>query len=179
MEKETQNMSDHFNDNVNMQLLEDLAYALTNHDSWNTSFSATYVDLTEGTIITLLNEEELGHDDMSMIPQWQKEALEDSKEYKKHDLILITPIPSIISFRVMEDFADACSPKQQAVLLSALGKNHPFSQFRQSVERLGILESWYDYKHKGEFQMTEKWLCQNDLTIKDGKIVRCANEGIE
>lgn len=111
-----------------------------------------------------------------MIPQWQKKFLEDVKEYKKHDLFLITPLPSNISFRIMEDFAKACNPKQQIVLLSALGKKHPFSKFRQSVERLGVLESWYDYKHIAELQMAEKWLYQNNLTIKDGKIVRCKPE---
>lgn len=114
-----------------------------------------------------------------MIPQWEKETLEDVKEYQKHNLFQITPIPSSISFRIMEDFADICNPRQQAVLLTALGKKQPFSKFRQSVERLGILESWYDYKYKAELQMAEKWLCQNDLTIKDGKIVRCTSEVLE
>lgn len=161
------------------RLLEDLAYALTNQDGWDTSISATYIDLSEGTVISLYNEEEVGCDDMSMIPQWQKETLKDVKQYKKHDLFLITPIPSYISFRIMEDFVGTCNPVQQSVLLSALGKKHPFSKFRQSVERLGILESWYDYKHKAEFQMAEKWLSENDLTIKDGKIVRCNSENLE
>lgn len=108
------------------QLLEDLAYALTNQEGRDTSISATYIDLTEGTVISLYNEEEIGCDDMTMIPQWQKKFLEDVKEYKKHDLFLITPLPSNISFRIMEDFANACNPKQQIVLLSALGKKHPF-----------------------------------------------------
>lgn len=106
-----------------------------------------------------------------MILQWQKDTLEDIKEYKKHDLVLITPIPSNISFRIMEDFADTCNPKQQAALLSALGKKYPFSKFRQSVERLGVLEFWYDYKHKAELQMAEKWLSENDLTIKRSSLL--------
>lgn len=101
------------------RLLEDLAYALTNQDGWDTSISTNYIDLNEGTVTSLYNEEDVGCDDMSMIPQWQREFLEDVKKYKTHDLFQITPIPSKISFRIMEDFANTCNPKQQAVLLNA------------------------------------------------------------
>lgn len=153
-------------------ILEDLALALMNHDTLG--MSATYIDLTVGEVITLLNEDELwsSSGDDSMIPKWQKEYLEDLEERKKHDMFLINPIPSYESFGIMESFAETCDSRQQDVLWKALRQRHPFSKFRQAVERLGILQSWYDYKQEAELKMAEEWLHENDLTIKDGKIGR-------
>ena len=66
-----------------------------------------------------------------MIPQWPNEALEDAKEYKKYDLILITPIPSNISFKIMEDYGQKCSfAKMVFIKFDCIGRQKSASQKR-------------------------------------------------
>lgn len=94
------------------------------------------------------------------------------KKHFDHELIKIIPIRSYISFEIMEHFVETCTEKQRTVLLNALLKIHPFSMFRQAVDRLKILQEWYDFKNKEELQITEKLLKVENLMIQNGKIVK-------
>ena len=156
-----------FTDN---RLLGELSYALF----YNDGIVSWYVDLTEGTIVSIvddyLNEEKCS--EQFPIPQWEKDYIKDAKKTLKHELMEILPKPSYISFGIMESFAATCTEKQQKSLFDALSKKHPFSRFRQTVERIGILQEWYDFKNKEELYFAKKWLKVENLAIQDGKIIR-------
>lgn len=120
----------------NLTILEDLSYALFHNEVYG--INSWYVDLTEGTVISLPSDYERINlnDELSLTEQLEKDFI---KKHLGHKLIEIIPVRSNISFDIMKDFAETCIEKQRTVLLNALCKVHPFSLFRQVVERLGIL----------------------------------------
>ena len=92
-----------------------------------------YVDLTEGTVISLPSDDErlnLNNEPCS-ISQLEMDFI---KKHFDHELIKIVPVRSYISFEIMEHFAETCTEKQRTVLLNALRKRHPFSMFRHAAE---------------------------------------------
>lgn len=57
----------------------------------------------------------------------------------------------------------------------ALAKRHPFREFVDKAERMGLLQDWYDFKYATEMTMAQEWLNDHDLEITDNKIVRAKN----
>lgn len=153
----------------NLTILEDLSYALFHNEVYG--INSWYVDLTEGTVISLPSDYERIYlnDELSLTEQLENDFI---KKHVGHELIEIIPVRSHISFEIMKDFAETCTEKQRTVLLTALCKTHPFSLFRQAVERMGVLQNWYDFKNKEELHFAEKWLKVENLFVQDGKIVK-------
>lgn len=154
-------------------ILEDISYALLHNEAIGDV--TWYVDLTEGRVVSI-QEEYTREDRVFPLQEWEKECIRETQKILKHELVEIDPEPKYVSFGIMEDFIESCSPKQQTVLLNALRRKHPFSNFRQSVDRLGILQNWYDFKNDAEHRIAEKWLYMEDLAIQDGRIVKVINE---
>ena len=152
-------------------LLNEIACALTDHTSEEFG-SGYFVDLTTGEVTFIQSEymlEDVTPDELTGYRDWEQEQI---KEYSEHDLIRIDCVPSHESFRVMERFVESRPEREQKNLFVALAKRHPFREFRFKVERMGILQEWYDYKNAAEETMAEEWLNEQELEIKDGKIVR-------
>lgn len=152
-------------------LLSDIAYALTDHMTEDFG-SGHFVDLTTGGVTFIQGEymlEDVTPEKLNGYRDWEQEQI---KQYSEHDLIRIECVPSHESFRVMERFVESRPESEQKSLYVALSKRHPFREFRFKVERMGILQEWYDYKDAAEQAMAEEWLEEHELEIKDGKIVK-------
>lgn len=160
------------------QLLSELASALTDHAAADMG-NSYFVDLTDGTVTYIFGEFKLSDvspEELQSYPDWQQEQI---RAFSEHELIKIDPVPSSQSFHIMEAFTETCNPQQQAQLYRALGRKHPFSNFRSVVDCLGLLQRWYDFKQKAEDCMAERWLHYSDLTIEDGKIVPLPSRDLE
>lgn len=72
----------------------------------------------------------------------------------------------------MERFVESRPEREHKSLYVALVKLHPFREFRTKVERMGLLQEWYDFKSAAEETMALEWLEEHDLEIIDAKIVR-------
>lgn len=61
--------------------------------------------------------------------------------------IRFRPLSSSESFKVMEGFADTVNNDTHVEKIrGALRERKPFRSFREAVEDLDLLDSWYDYK---------------------------------
>lgn len=152
-------------------LLSDIACALTDHMAEEIG-AGHFVDLTTGEVTFVQSEymlEEVTPDELADYRDWEREQI---KVYSEHDLIRIDCVPSHESFRVMEQFVESRPEREKKSLYVALAKRYPFREYRDKVERMGILQEWYDFKNVAEHAMAEEWLNEQELEIKDGKIVR-------
>lgn len=157
----------------NQQLLNDIAFSLTDHMSDNNGASH-FVDLTTGEITFIQNEymfeeDEITEEEINAYRDWEQDCI---RTYLHHDLIKVDPIPSYESFRLMEDFVEPRPRQEQIHLCKSLNRKRPFVCFRYACEDLGILQQWYDFKNEAESRQAQEWLSENAFEIRDGKIVR-------
>ncbi len=152
-------------------LLNEIAFALTDHMTEDYG-NGHFVDLTTGEITFIQSEymlEDVTPEEITEYRDWEQELI---KQYAEHDLVKIDCIPSRESFSVMERFIESRPEREHKSLYVTLAKKHPFREFRGKVERMGILQEWYDFKNAAEETMAEEWLENHDLEIIDGKIAR-------
>ena len=157
---------------ITNSILSELAFVLTDHEA-SQSGSAHFVDLTTGGLTFIMadymfEEGEITEEEICSYKEWEQDAI---RTYLNHNLVRIEPIPSYESFRIMEEFMELRSEKEQQRLYRALNGRHPFASFRNAAEDLGIIQQWYDFKDQAEAQMAEDWLNESGLEIKDGKII--------
>ncbi|MCD4793042.1 MAG: UPF0158 family protein [Bacteroidales bacterium] len=63
------------------------------------------------------------------------------------DKIIIEPLESFESFKIMENFANYVSDqKLQDKLLNALNRNRPFANFKNIIDNSEYRQDWFDYK---------------------------------
>lgn len=156
---------------LRQMLLNEIACALTDHITEDYG-SGHFVDLTTGEVTFFQGDymfEDVTPEELARYRDWEQEQI---REYSEHDLIKIECVPSHESFRVMERFIESRPEREHESLYAALAKRQPFREFRYKVERMGILQEWYDFKNAAEEAMAEEWLKDHDLEIIDGKIVR-------
>lgn len=152
-------------------LLNDIAYALTDHITEDYG-AGHFVDLTTGEVTFIQSDymlDEVSPEELQEYHDWEQEQI---LQYAEHDLIRIDFVPSRESFNVMERFVESRPEREHKSLYVALAKRHPFREFRDKVERMGILQEWYDFKNAAEETMAEEWLEEHELEIIDGKITR-------
>lgn len=152
-------------------LLNDIACALTDHMTEEYG-SGHFVDLTIGEVTFIQSEymlEDVTPEELAEYRDWEQEQI---IQYSEHDLIRIDCLPSRESFHEMERFVESRPEREHKSLYVALVKSHPFREFRAKVERMGLLQEWYDFKNAAEEAMAQEWLEEHDLEIIGGKIVR-------
>lgn len=154
-------------------LLNDIACALTDHMAGEYG-AGHFVDLTTGEVTFIQSEYMLEDVTAELLADYHDWEQEQIKEYSEHDLVRIECLPSHESFRVMERFVESRPEREHKSLYVALAKRHPFREFRSKVERMGILQEWYDFKNAAEQVMAKEWLDEHGLEIKDGKLIRRA-----
>ena len=155
----------------NKSLLSELAYALTDHSTFEIG-SRHFVDLTEGGLFFTQEEymrEDITPERLVKYHDWEQNLI---RTYMEHDLIAIEPLPSYESFHIMEDFIESRPSHEQQHLVKALKRSRPFACFKYAADDLGILQEWYEFKDEAQNCMAEKWLHDEGLAIIEGKIVR-------
>lgn len=152
-------------------LLNEIAFALTDHMTADYG-AGHFVDLTTGEVTFIQSEymlDDVSPDELQEYHDWEQEQI---MQYAEHDLIKIDCIPSWESFSIMERFVESRPEHEHKSLYVALAKKHPFREFRDKAERMGLLQEWYDFKNAAEEAIAEKWLEEHELEITDGKIAR-------
>jgi len=154
-------------------ILTDIAFALTDHESRQYG-AEHFVDLTEGNVAFIqpeymLDEDDISENEIAEYKDWEQAQI---CAYRDHDLVRIDPIDSMESFSIMDDFAQTRPIAESQLLCCALSRMHPFSEFRKAVEKMGLLQDWYNFKNEAECNFAQKWLEEHDLKIQEDKIVR-------
>ncbi|MBQ0047144.1 MAG: hypothetical protein KBT33_06475 [Prevotellaceae bacterium] len=115
-----------FKETSDLSFFEELSFALFNNEGYG--MTSWYVDLTEGTVISLPSDYErlnLNNEPCS-ISQLEMDFIKKHFDHD-HELIKIIPVRSYISFEIMEHFAETYTEKQRTILLNALRKTSFFN----------------------------------------------------
>ncbi len=123
----------------------------------------------EGTILSSLEDGE--EEDLDDLAGWQKEEYELAKEIVSDDGSRFLPPPDKSEFheyRVMEDFIRSIDDDKSANELSrAIKGRGAFRYFKDTLHRLGIQQSWYDYLEKAQKEFVIEWAKENNVDFED------------
>lgn len=98
-------------------------------------------------------------------------VIEDNGCYPKdgHRVLRIEPLPSRVSFRIMEDFANSLPEGQEKEkLLMSLRYRKPFSSFKQTLVYTSQRENWFAFKEKQMQEIIEEWMSDEGIVYKNG-----------
>jgi len=128
------------------------------------------LDPDTGEIVTFSEEEAsfAESDDWEDAPEWMKEFLPKVKRALEDDRMLELPERvHIDEWRMMQNFADEkeqcrCRPE----LLSAVHGPGAFRHFKNAIRRLGLEDSWYQYREAAFEQVAKEWLEENKIPYR-------------
>ena len=130
----------------------------------------SYLDPDTGEIVTFSEEEAqiAESDDWEDAPEWMREFLPKVKRALEDDRMLELPDRvHIDEWRMMQDFAEEqeqcrCRPE----LLSAVHGAGAFRRFKDTIQRLGLEDSWYQYREAAFEQVAKEWLEENKIPYR-------------
>jgi len=131
---------------------------------------SSYLDPDSGEIVTFNQEQahiaERG--DWDGAPDWMREFLPKIKRALEDDRML--PLPDqvhIDEWRMMQNFADQQDDCHcRAALSDAVHGSGAFRLFRRAIERLGIEQSWRQYRNKAMEHVARRWLEEKGLEYR-------------
>jgi hypothetical protein len=101
------------------------------------------------------------------LPDWQRESIPKVREALESDKFLVLPDRfEVHDWAIMERFSLEQNERAQKVLLGAIHGSGAFRHFRNAVERLGLLDTWYRYREQAIQQIARDWLEEHKLAYK-------------
>jgi hypothetical protein len=132
--------------------------------------SVSYLDPDSGEIFTLTEEERRLAEDESLddIPAWQREVLPKIRAVLTSDRLLELPDRfDIHEWSIMEGFARGQdNDRIRQELSDAIHGAGAFRMFRSLIRRLGIEQSWYQFREKALREIARDWLEEHKLRYK-------------
>jgi hypothetical protein len=130
----------------------------------------SYLDPDSGEIITVTEEQRRLAEDESLdgIPGWQREVLPKIRAVLESDRFLELPDRfDIHEWSIMEGFARGQdNDRIRQELLDAIHGAGAFRMFRSLIQRLGIEQSWYQFREKALREIARDWLEEHKLRYK-------------
>jgi hypothetical protein len=127
----------------------------------------SYLDPDSGEIITVTEEERRLAEDESLddVPEWQRELLLKIRVVLQSDCFLELPDRfDIHEWSIMEEFARGQdNDRIRQELLDAIHGAGAFRMFRSLIRRLGIEQSWYQFREKALTEVARHWLEEHKL----------------
>ena len=131
---------------------------------------ASYLDPDTGEIITITEEERHLAEDESWedAPEWQREMLPKIRAVLETDHFLELPDRfDIHEWSIMERFSPTHDNEQiRRELLDAIHGAGAFRAFRSAIRRLGIEQSWYQFRDEALAEIARSWLEEHKLPYK-------------
>ena len=130
----------------------------------------SYLDPDTGEIITVTEEERLLAEDESLedVPEWQRELLPKTRAALESDRFLELPDRfDIHEWSIMDEFSRAQdSERIRQELADAIHGAGAFRTFRSAIRRLGMEQSWYQFREETLIEIARKWLEEHKLPYK-------------
>ena len=130
----------------------------------------SYLDPDSGEIITVTEEERRLAEDESLddVPEWQREVLPKIRAVLESGRFLELPDRfDIHEWSIMEGFARGQdNDRIRQELLDAIHGAGAFRMFRSLIRRLGIEQSWYQFREKALREIARDWLEEHKLRYK-------------
>ena len=136
----------------------------------------TYFDRKTGAVVsvekTMLSRLESGEEeDPDDLAEWQEEEYEVAQEIVSDDGSRFLPPPDKFEFheyRVMEEFIGSIDDNETAnQLWHAIKGRGAFRYFKDTLHRLGIQQSWYDYLEEAQREFVIEWAKENNVAFED------------
>ncbi len=130
----------------------------------------SYLDPDTGEIVTFNDDEarmaESG--EWETAPAWMKEYLPKVKRVLEDDRMLELPDRvHIDEWRMMQDFAmEEAQCRCRSELTSAVHGEGAFRRFKNAIRRLGLEDSWYQYRQAAFEQVAKDWLEENKIPYR-------------
>ena len=133
--------------------------------------SVSYLNPETGEIITVSEEERLLAEDESLdddVPEWQREMLPKIRAALESDLLLELPDRfDIHEWSIMDEFSRAQdSERIRRELAEAIHGAGAFPRFRSAIRRLGLEQSWYQFRDEVVAEIARDWLEEHKLPYK-------------
>lgn len=111
------------------------------------------------------------YDEEEEKPEWVKETVELFDDiFYGDDWIAIETYPYISDYNLLEDFCYGIEDDEiSETLLVAINGRGAFRRFKYFAEKLGIINDWYDYKHKEYRKLAIQWCEENDIIFFEKK----------
>lgn len=109
--------------------------------------------------------------DLSLLADWQREEVERIRAiFKTKKYISLPSKHDINEWQIMEDFcATVNNPTKRARLNDAIHGKGAFHRFKSEVEKMGLLQDWYDYKETALLEMARTWCEKHDIPYESIK----------
>jgi len=136
----------------------------------------TYFDRQTGAVVSveetmLSNLEDGEEEDLGDLAEWQKEEYEVAKEIVSDDGRRFLPPPDKFEFHehhVMEEFIRSIDNNEVSnQLWHAIKGRGAFRYFKDTLQRLGIQQSWYDYLEEAQREFVIEWAKENKVAFED------------
>ncbi len=130
----------------------------------------SYLDPDTGEIVTFNDDEarmaESG--EWETAPAWMKEYLPKVKRVLEDDRMLELPDRvHIDEWRMMQDFAmEEAQCRCRSELSSAVHGEGAFRRFKNAIQRLGLEDSWYQFRQAAFEEVAKEWLEENKIPYR-------------
>jgi hypothetical protein len=130
----------------------------------------SYLDPDTGDIVTFNDDEarmaESG--EWEDAPPWMQEYLPKVKRVLEDDRMLeLRDRVHIDEWRMMQDFAlEEAQCRCRSELTSAVHGEGAFRRFKNAIQRLGLEDSWYQYRQAAFEQVAKEWLEENKIPYR-------------
>jgi len=131
---------------------------------------ASYLDPETGEIILVTEEERALAEDASWeeAPAWQREMMPKIRAALEGDRFLELPDRfDIHEWSIMERFSRAQNVERiQRELLNAIRGAGAFRAFQNAIQRLGVEQSWYQFRAEALREIARIWLEEHNLQYR-------------
>ena len=121
-----------------------------------------FLDRESGEVIYITEDDrfELESDDPDSVPDWQREHLAKIREVVETDRAVALPTSfDIHEWSIMKNFCNTIAAEQErGQLLDAIEGKGAFRMFRSTVDRLGLKDQWFAFRHSALEQVAREWL---------------------
>jgi Uncharacterised protein family (UPF0158) len=130
----------------------------------------SYLDPDTGEIVTFNDDEarmaESG--EWETAPAWMKEYLPKVKRVLEDDRMLELPDRvHIDEWRMMQNFAmEEAQCRCRSELCSAVHGEGAFRRFKNAIQRLGLEDSWYQFRQAAFEEVAKEWLEENKIPYR-------------
>jgi hypothetical protein len=129
--------------------------------------NSSYLDPETGEIIVVTEEERALVEDESgeEIPAWQRELMPKIRAALEGDRWLELPDRfDIHEWSMMERFSRSQNMERiRSELLDAIHGAGAFRKFRNTIQRLGLEQSWYQFRDEALADIARSWLEEHKL----------------
>ena len=136
----------------------------------------TFVDLEDGCVVTVqksvLSDVEKGDEEaLSDVPDWQKDEVEIARAIVADSGKRFVTPPDKYEFheyRQMERFIGTVRNSEAAdQLWQAIKGKGAFRYFKDTADRLGLLNQWFQYRDDAMKEFVVDWAADNNVPYED------------